>query len=90
MLGLSLKSSPFTFMGNEGIYSVGSESVYQIIQSGRTESLAESPYLRATRETQLSPSLLTLHIPVMCKTHASFCGMLSRKIPVKTLLASIA
>ena len=30
----------FTFVGNEGIYSVGSKSVYQIVQSGRTESFA--------------------------------------------------
>ena len=34
--------------------------------------------------------VLTLHIPVMCKTHASFRGMLSRKLLAKTLLSSIA
>ena len=28
-------------MGNEGIYSVGLESVYQIVQSGKTESFAD-------------------------------------------------
>ena len=47
-------------------------------------------YLRVTREIQLSSSVLTLHILVMCKTHASFCGMLSRELPAKTLLSSIA
>ena len=30
----------FTFVGNEGIYSVGLESVYQIVQSGRIKSFA--------------------------------------------------
>ena len=77
-------------MGNVGIYSVGAESVYQIVQSGRTECLAGKPYLRDTHKTQLSPSVLTLHIPVMCRAHASFRRMLGRKIPAKTLLASIA
>ena len=77
-------------MGNVGIYSVGAESVYQIIQSGRTECLAGASQEGLTRETQLSPSVLTLHILVMCKAHASFRGILSREIPVKTLLASIA
>ena len=32
---------------------------------------------------------LTLCIPVMCKAHASFCGMLSCELPVKTLQSSI-
>ena len=54
------------------------------------ECLAGRPYLRATRETQLSPSVLTLRIPVMCMAHASFRGMLSRKLPAKTFLSSIA
>ena len=80
-------------MGNVGISSVGIESVNQTGQVGRIECLAgvlregltrELP-LRDTREIQLSPSGLTLRIPVMCKANASFCGMLSREIPVKTL-----
>ena len=41
-------------------------------------------YPRDTRETQLSPSVLTLRIPVMCRAHALLRGMLSREIPVKT------
>ena len=67
-------------MGN-----VGTESVYQIVQSGRTECfvgvsrgcLARRLYSQDTRETQLSPSVLTLHIPVMCKAHVSFRGDLA-------------
>ena len=82
-----------TFVGN-----VGTESVYQIVQSGRTECfvgvsrgcLARRLYSQDTRETQLSPSVLTLHIPVMCKAHASLRGMLSRELPTRNLLASIA
>ena len=77
-------------MGNVGIYSVGAKGVYQIVQSGKTECLAGKPYSRDTRETQLSPSVLTLRIPVMCKAHASFRRMLSREISAKILLTSIA
>ena len=74
-------------MGNMGIYSVDAESVYQIVQSGRTECLAGVSREDIIREIQLSPSVLTLGIPVMCRAHASFRGMLSREIPAKTLLA---
>ena len=73
-----------------GIYSEGTESVYQTVQTGRTECLAGRPYPRDTRETQLSPSVQTLHIPVMCKAHASLRGKFSREIPTRTLLASIS
>ena len=38
---------------------------------------------REGREAQLSPSVLTLRIPVMCRAHASFRGMLSRELPAK-------
>ena len=81
-------------MGNVGIYSVGTESVYQIVQTGRIECFAgvsrEVFYLRDTCETQLSPCILTLRIPIMCKAHASLRGMLSREILARTLLALIA
>ena len=53
------------------------------------DCLAGRPYPRATRETQLSQSILTLHILVMCKAHASFHGMFSRELPAKTLQSSI-
>ena len=79
----SLKHS-FTFVGNMGIYSVGTESVYQIAQSGKTECLGRRPYPHDTRETQLSPSVLTLRIPVMCRAHALLRGMRSREIPAKS------
>ena len=36
------------------------------------ECLVGRPYPRDTYETQLSPSVLTFRIPVMCKAHASF------------------
>ena len=52
--------------------------------------LARKPYPRDTRKIQLSPFVLTLRIPIMCKAHASFREMLIREIPVKILLASIA
>ena len=81
----SLKHSS-TFMGNVSIYSVGTESVYQIAQSGKTKCFAGKPYLQVTRKIQLSPSVLTLRIPVMCRAHASLCRMLSRKLPAKTSL----
>ena len=77
-------------MGNVGIYSVGAKGVYQIVQSGRTECLAGVSREGLTRKTQLSPSVLTLRIPVMCKAHASFRRMLSHEIPAKILLASMA
>ena len=77
-------------MGNVGIYNVGAKGVNQIVQSGRTECLAGVSRKGLTRETQLSPSVLTLRIPVMCKTHASFHGILSHEISAKILLASIA
>ena len=88
----SLKHSS-TVVDNMGIYSVDTESVYQIVQTGRNKifrgCLAGKPYPQATRETQLSPFVLIFCIPVMCKAHASFRGMLSRKLLAKTLLSSI-
>ena len=84
-------------MGKVGIYSVGTESVYQTGQAGRTECLvgvsreglvgvSDWTSRRDTRETQLSPSVLTLPIPIMCNAHASFRGMFSRELPAKTSL----
>ena len=51
--------------------------------------LVGRPYPRDTRETQLSPSVLTLRIPVMCMAHASLSEMLSRKLLAKTLQSSM-
>ena len=79
-----------TFVGNVGINSVGTKSVYQTGQAGRIECLVGRPYPRDTCETQLSPSGLTLRIPVMSKAHASFHEMLSRELPVKPLQYLVA
>ena len=48
------------------------------------EYLAGRPYSRDTCKIQLSPSVLTLHILVICRAHASLRGMLSCKLPAKT------
>ena len=45
-----------TSVGNGGIYSVGTDSVYQKWQSGKKECFAGRPYPWNTRENQLSPS----------------------------------
>ena len=82
-----------TFMGNVGIYSVGTESVYQIGQYGKTECFTSVPREGLTCELLVKHSyhhpVLTLRIPVMCRAHALFCGMLSRELPMKTLQSSI-
>ena len=81
-------------MGNMGIYSVGTESVYLIVQIGRTECLAGVSREGLTREILVRHSylhpVLTLRIPVMCKAYASLHRKLSREIPARNLLASIA
>ena len=81
-------------MGNVGIYSVGRESVYQIVQSGKIECFASVLWEGLARELLAKHSCLhlvrTLCIPVICKAHASFHEMLSRELPAKTLQFSIA
>ena len=88
----SLKHSS-TSVDNVCINNIGTEVCM------RNDSLAKQNVSRVSCgkalptnycETQLSPSFLTLRIPVICRAHASFRGMLSREIPVKTLLSSIA
>ena len=81
-------------MGNVGIYSVGTETMYQIVQTGRIECLMGVSREGLTREILARHSclhpLLTLRIPIMCKAHASLRRNLSCEIPTRTLLASIA
>ena len=88
-LGFSLKHS----LTSVGIYNVGTESVYQIRQSGKTECFAHVLREGLTRKLLAKHSylhhVLTLHIPIMCRAHASFRGMLSRELPAKTLQSSI-
>ena len=82
-----------TFMGNMGIYSVGTKSVHQIGQSGKTEFFACVSREGLTCELLVKHicfhPILTLHIPVMYRAHASFRGMLSHELPAKTLQSSI-
>ena len=82
-----------TFLGNVGIYNVGTESVYQIGQSGKTKCFASVSREGLTRELLAKNSclhpVLTLRIPVMCRAYASFHGMLSHKLLAKTLQSSI-
>ena len=61
-------------MGNDGIYSVGTESLYQIGQSVKIECFASVSQEGLTRElfakhSYLHP-VLTLHILVMCRAYA--------------------
>ena len=80
-------------MGNVGIYTIGTESVYQIEQSGKTKCFASVSLEGLTRELLTKHNylhlVLTLCIPIMCKAHASFRGMLSGELPAKTLQSSI-
>ena len=48
-------------MGNEGIYSVGSESVYQIVQSGRIESFMGVSREVLTRELLMKHNCLHMY-----------------------------
>ena len=77
-----------------GIYSVGTESVYLIVQTGRIECLTGVSRKSLTHEIltrhNYLHSILTLRILVMYKAHASLRGKLSRKIPTRTLLDLIA
>ena len=77
-----------------GIYSVGTESVYQIVQTSRTKCLAgvlrEGLTCEILAKHNCLHLALTLRILVMCKAHASLRGMLSRELPARTLLDSIA
>ena len=81
-------------MGNVDIYGVGTENVYQIVQTGITECLVGVLPEGLNREILASHSclhpILTLRNLVMCKAHASLRRMLSRELPVRTLLVSIA
>ena len=88
----SLKHSS-TSVGNVGIYSVDTESVYQIGQSGKTVCFASVLRLGLTRKLLMKHSclhsVLILRILVMCRAYASFRRMLSYELPAKTLQSSI-
>ena len=88
MAGVFSQKHSSTFVDNVGIYSVGTESVYQIIQTGRTECLVGVSREGLTRKILARHNCLhlvpTLLILVMCKAHASLRGKLSCKILTKT------
>ena len=79
-----------TSIGNGAIYSMGIDSVYQKWQFGKTECFASVSREGLTCETLVKISclhpVLTLHIPVICRAHASLCGKFTRKLPVKIVL----
>ena len=77
-------------VGNGGIYSVGTEGVYQIWQFSKTECSTGISVEGLTCETLaeaccLHP-VLTLRIPIMCRAHASLHGKSTRELPAKTAL----
>ena len=79
-----------TFVGNRGIYSVSTESMYQIWQFSKTKYFVDISWEGLTCKTLTKTSylhpILTLRIPVMCKAHAALCGKLTRELPMKTTL----
>ena len=79
-----------TSVGNVGIYSVDTESVYQKWQFSKTECFAGISWEGLTRETLTKTKcfhlILTLRIPVMCMVHASLCEKLTCELPAKTVL----
>ena len=93
MARVSSQKHSLTFVSNVGIYSVGTEGVYQIGQSSKIECFASVSQEGLTHKLLAKHSclhpVLTLRIPVMCRAHASFRRMLNRKLPVKTLQSSI-
>ena len=82
-----------TFVDNVSIYSMGTESVYQIRQSSKIECfvsvLRKSLTCKLLAKDSCLHLVLTLCIPVMCRAHASFRRMLNRELPGKTLQSSI-
>ena len=82
-----------TSLGNDGIYSVGENVVVQIGQNSKTNCFAcisrEGLTHKTLTKTSCLHPVLTLRISVMCRAHASLCGMLTCELPAKTLQSSI-
>ena len=51
--------------------------------------LVGRPYPRDTHKNQLLPFVMTLHISVMCRAHASLRRKASRELPAKTSCSSL-
>ena len=81
---------PSTYVGNEGIYSVDKDRVYQKWQSSKTKCVVGVSREGLTHEILVKTSclhpVLTLRILVMCRVHASLCRKLTRELPTKTAL----
>ena len=81
-------------MGNAGIYSVGTDSVYQKWQFSKTDYFAGISWEGLTRETLVKTSclypVLTLRIPIMCRAHASLRRMITRELLAKTFQSSMS
>ena len=79
-----------TSVGTVGIYSIGTESVYQKWQFSKIKCFAGILQEGLTRETLAKTSclhpVLTFRIPVMCRAHASLRGKLTCELPRKTTL----
>ena len=79
-----------TSVGNVGIYSVCTKSVYQKWQFIKTKCFVGILQEGLTRETLAKTSclhpILTLRIPVMCRAHASLHRKPTRDLPTKTAL----
>ena len=82
-----------TSVGNVGIYSVGTESVYQKWQSSKTKCVVSVLWEGLTCEILVKTSclhpVLTFRIPIMCRAHASLCRKLTHELSAKTLQSSI-
>ena len=79
-----------TYVGNEGIYNVGIDSVYQICQFSKTKCFMGISLEGLTCETLAKTNyllpVLTLCILVMCRAHASLRGKPTYELPSKTAL----
>ena len=79
-----------TSVGNGGIYSVDTDSVYQKWQFGKTKCFIGVSWEGLTRKTLVKTSclhpVLTLRILIMCMAHASLPEKLTCELPAKTTL----
>ena len=79
-----------TSVGNVGVYSVCTKSVYQKWQFIKTKCFVGILQEGLTQETLAKTNclhpVLTLRIPVMCRAHASLHRKPTRELPTKTAL----
>ena len=79
-----------TYVGNGGIYSVGTDNVYHKWQFNKTKCFTGISWEGLTCETLVKTNclhpILTLRILVTCRPHALLRGKLTRELPTKTAL----